>query len=878
MNKEPLFLDSEPEFEPEDNPRVFKNEQKDFAGTTYLYTFSSQKQPRPQAELLEYLKNNRDQEFYLPISYEGKNNRYFGYYDSAESFVYNLTKTKSKDRHFYEILSKEVKFYADLDWKWDETQEYNDEAEAKIIVEFITLFSKCYNKIVDGPDFNINNLFILSASDKIKGSLHFIYYDGLYFKNTTRQKEFWDYVKCIQQEEGVLVNMIDHAIYTSNRNFRTPWSSKYDSKRILKPRDAQGKVIKFGKKKEILNYLINLSKPGGREVKLNIPSEYKLQQIIKQNRNIIRQIKSPDEIEQIILDKIPNVEIYSRKGNMITLKTIDCRKCLISGEDNFSDCSYIVIRDDGLYYHCHDEGCEGKSLKIYEFELKKVKAINWNWFFDYAKLGASVDIANFKSEIVKYMNTYYVLITAQSKCIVIKKVYKNIEVEGKCYTCPENKYMTKGSLQDELANVQTIITTTRGEKHHIKVFDVWFHARNRNQKDDVNFNPKVELSQKFGNSITYNLWNGYMIKPEHLKDVKPLTRDDAFLQHIWKRWAYQNETVYKFICQWFATHLQQPWKKLRSNLVIRGREGAGKGCIISPLRKIMGESMFFHPTSANSVLGDFNSSLEGKKLIFLDELFWGGDKNKAGILKKLSTEDTININRKHMPDYSIDNFVNIIICSNEDWVIPAGEQARRYCVIDIDNEFAGLDDTPQELLDITSTEIHRIAKTFYEWDIADFDDRRPPKTDALREQKVLSFDPTTRFVYDLLAQGYFETRSETWEFGSDFIPKSVIYEQFGRTTGNSRHTSKIAFWKKFSNICNIDIQKKRVLVEGATKNLHCIKTKDIQTMRNEFRTYIKDPNWSFPELPRSVPRDENEEDLGEARYVEEEKEEDDFAE
>jgi hypothetical protein len=131
----------------------------------------------------------------------------------------------------------------------------------------------------------------------------------------------------------------------------------------------------------------------------------------------------------------------------------------------------------------------------------------------------------------------------------------------------------------------------------------------------------------------------------------------------------------------------------------------------------MGDEYVYQPGSPNGVLGEFNSALEGVKLLYLDELVWGGDKQKAGILKKMVTEQNLDINRKHMPSYCVKNLLNICMSSNEDWVVPAGLNARRYLICDVDNELAGVGLSAQkkeELNQILNTNILRFAIGIYQ--------------------------------------------------------------------------------------------------------------------------------------------------------------------
>ena len=102
-----------------------------------------------------------------------------------------------------------------------------------------------------------------------------------------------------------------------------------------------------------------------------------------------------------------------------------------------------------------------------------------------------------------------------------------------------------------------------------------------------------------------------------------------------------------------------------------------------------GRKYYLHCNDFETVLGNFNSQLEGRFLTFLDECVWGGNKKDSGKLKTFITEETRQINKKNIPKYSVNCVSNTIIASNEDWVVPAGKGARRYMILDLDDEFSG---------------------------------------------------------------------------------------------------------------------------------------------------------------------------------------------
>jgi hypothetical protein len=61
----------------------------------------------------------------------------------------------------------------------------------------------------------------------------------------------------------------------------------------------------------------------------------------------------------------------------------------------------------------------------------------------------------------------------------------------------------------------------------------------------------------------------------------------------------------------------------------------------------------------------------------------------VGELKRLITEPTLTIEPKAVDPFSMSNCLHIIMASNEDWVVPAGMDARRFAVMDVSSQRMG---------------------------------------------------------------------------------------------------------------------------------------------------------------------------------------------
>lgn len=70
-------------------------------------------------------------------------------------------------------------------------------------------------------------------------------------------------------------------------------------------------------------------------------------------------------------------------------------------------------------------------------------------------------------------------------------------------------------------------------------------------------------------------------------------------------------------------------------------------------------------------------------LLQVDEGFWVGDKAAEGRLKGLITARRQMIEAKGVDPIRLANFVRVIFTSNEDWVVPAALDERRFCILDV---------------------------------------------------------------------------------------------------------------------------------------------------------------------------------------------------
>jgi hypothetical protein len=218
--------------------------------------------------------------------------------------------------------------------------------------------------------------------------------------------------------------------------------------------------------------------------------------------------------------------------------------------------------------------------------------------------------------------------------------------------------------------------------------------------------------------------------------------------------------------------------------VLRGGQGAGKtwtGKIIGSLFP----ANYFLVDDPRYLTGQFNAHLASCLFLQADEGFWAGDKQAEGRLKGLVTSQFQMIEYKGVDPVRLPNYVNMMISSNEDWVVPAGLRERRFTVIDV---------TPRRLQDISYfSKIDALyqrddakAALLYAlatWKIDEAALRRVPSTEALFSQKVRSMDSFTGWLYELLLEGGLLPGS-AWP---EFVETKNLHDHFLRRAERLGH-------------------------------------------------------------------------------------------
>ena len=367
------------------------------------------------------------------------------------------------------------------------------------------------------------------------------------------------------------------------------------------------------------------------------------------------------------LSKLPNVYPLNRS------KPSHCPLC---DETHDSGNAYVILDSKSCRYYCHNaehnipQGGKKPSLKLatnetigeQEKNLRKPKKL------DHARIsdpndsfvfGDLLDMCDpdksFSRDVV------YEAIQATVACVQRKERTWLVKVEdedgGLCFDMG-----LKLDLGDYRINIIELDGASLKLKSLIK------------QANDIGLirYRKIIFLPYSPNAIQpktpfFNLFLGFLAKP-----AKNINQDimKPIIWHVKHVICDGDEELESYIWNWWSFLVQKPNIKPRSILVLKSvLQQCGKNIIVDFIGdKVLGPNLHFATSDLSKILGKFNSPLQGKKLIVMNETgMSSGDWHKFNDhLKSLITEGKVAIERKGLETLRINDYSAYMITSNHD--------------------------------------------------------------------------------------------------------------------------------------------------------------------------------------------------------------------
>ncbi len=369
---------------------------------------------------------------------------------------------------------------------------------------------------------------------------------------------------------------------------------------------------------------------------------------------------------------------------------------------------------------------------------------------------------------------------------------------------------------------------------------LWLEHPDRREYEKIIFDPAQEPEPRRNGKTYWNLFQGFPIKPKQ-GDWSRLEN------HIFKVICDSDLEVYKWLWNWQRAIFQIPgWKNPTAITMISG-QGTGKGTWADYLGALCGQH-YKVIQKGNNLTGKFNYRLKDAIIVFADEVTWGGDKNAEGVLKTMVTQDTLDIEPKYKDSFEVKNCINLIIASNNEWVIPAGLDDRRFCVLRV-AEIDELKDNPEYFKPIRQQMKNGGLEAML-WDMLEApltetelsNLRKIPRTQELFKQILLSMNPVHKYWFECLSRGRLLESDADW---TEYVSKSAFYAVFAdsKYAGNyipppnqMKNTLQELMPKGYK------IKQYRPRIGGARPD--CYKFPSLNDCRLAFESKIKMPvNW-----------------------------------
>lgn len=232
------------------------------------------------------------------------------------------------------------------------------------------------------------------------------------------------------------------------------------------------------------------------------------------------------------------------------------------------------------------------------------------------------------------------------------------------YRCQDNKIIL-GSPNVDLFHwrVETCI-------HPVKLSDVLrFYPTNVPVYDDYGFYP--DGKDCYGDECPpniFNVWTGFKAKRVEEVDMEMI---QPFLDHILHVWADDDQDIYEYLLDYFASIIQFPWKKTQVLILLYGLQRIGKNTPTNFfLNKVLGKDWGTDNIGVGLFQDRFNVGLMNQIFTVCNELPQLTTTTRNGVfdtLKAAITDDERAYEIKGGRKWNGLNYVNCICTTNHDF-------------------------------------------------------------------------------------------------------------------------------------------------------------------------------------------------------------------
>lgn len=405
----------------------------------------------------------------------------------------------------------------------------------------------------------------------------------------------------------------------------------------------------------------------------------------------------------------------------------------------------------------------------------------------------SPNVSNFLNEISMGLTPYEQLKAfcetvepadlSENKCHavgVFNETHSVVQQGGKVWVCERETdhrdntgfvFSAVPQKRQLYSNLNFTYLNERNQPKQANCFDLWMKSKARKTFQGVVFDPSDSAGSRF-----LNMWQGFEVEPASGDD-----KLDRIMWHLLHVICSGNEEHFHYLLAWMAQIIQQPEKKTGVCVVLKSEaRGTGKSTVSVIMEKLLGQYAM-RVQDSKHLLGAFNSHLANKLFVTIEEAFWSGSNKDAGKFRTLITDSTITVEAKGKDALEVDSFHRYLMCTNNDWAVPAHQQERRFFVLEV-SDCRGQDkEYFRELYaDINSgLAIGQLFNFLQSYDIGGFNLHKAPMTDALQAQIMESLPSEAEWLRQVIADGSLTDGARGYDLESGgVIPKEIFFRSY----------------------------------------------------------------------------------------------------
>lgn len=265
------------------------------------------------------------------------------------------------------------------------------------------------------------------------------------------------------------------------------------------------------------------------------------------------------------------------------------------------------------------------------------------------------------------------LVGEQVKVIRKEQVPDSIQARYKTYAID--------AFRTFMSNDVILVDDGKGNMKPVRRVDIWLGSPSRRTFDGMMMHPGKDrvVEDKYGYKFL-NTWAGFAVTPAP-------GSWDLMKQHILDNLCSGNRGHYEWLMDWMADMFQEPHDPKGCAVILGGKEGAGKGTLANAIDRIFGMHSSIISNSKH-LTSNFNDMVMDSVFIFADEVVYAGNNETAQMLKALVTEKQGTREAKFGAKEKVDQFVHLMMATNNDWKVAAGPDSRRWFILQVGSEVA----------------------------------------------------------------------------------------------------------------------------------------------------------------------------------------------